>query len=102
MELKPGSRWRSAVCTAEVVVVRPPKAAVTLECGGQAMIALTAEKPEGLSPSPDHAAGTTVGKRYVDEEAGIEVLGSKAGQGSLSVDGRALALKEAKPLPSSD
>ena len=25
MELKPGSRWKSAVCPAEVVIVRPPK-----------------------------------------------------------------------------
>ena len=24
MELKPGSRWKSAVCDTEVVVVRPP------------------------------------------------------------------------------
>ena len=102
MELKPGSRWRSVVCTAEVVVVRPPKGAVSLECGGQPMIALTAERPEGLSPAADHSTGVTVGKRYVDEESGIEALGSKAGQGSLSVDGRPLTLKEAKPLPSSD
>jgi hypothetical protein len=25
MELKPGSRWKNAVCTAEVVIVRTPK-----------------------------------------------------------------------------
>ena len=43
-----------------------------------------------------------MGKRYVDEETGIEALVSKAGDGSLSIDGRVLNLKEAKALPSSD
>jgi hypothetical protein len=38
----------------------------------------------------------------VDEESGIEVLGAKAGKGSLAYDGRALMLKDAKPLPASD
>jgi hypothetical protein len=102
MELKPGSRWRSAVCSAEVVVVRPPKVAVVLECGGHPMTALSAERPEGLAISADHRAGVQLGKRYFDEETDLEALGSKAGEGSLSVDGRPLKLKEAKPLPSSD
>ncbi len=102
MQLKPGSRWKSAVDTSEVVVVRPPKTEVTLECGGHPMVALGEEPPAGLTPSPDFAAGTMVGKRYVDETSGIELLGSKAGAASLSVDGRAVTLKDAKPLPASD
>jgi hypothetical protein len=102
MELKPGSRWRSAVCTAEAVVVRPAKGAAVLECGGHPMTALTAPKPEGLALSPDHSGGVAVGKRYFDEETGLEVLASKPGAGSLAVNGRALQLREAKALPSSD
>jgi hypothetical protein len=102
MQLKPGSRWKSAVCTAEVVVVRPPTEDVTLECGGVPMIALHAARPEGLAVDPAHASGVTIGKRYTDAESGIEALGSKAGAGSLSVDGRPLGLKAAKALPSSD
>lgn len=102
MELKPGSRWKSAVCTTEVVVVRPPKGVISLECGGHPMLALTATAPEGLELSPDLSGGTAVGKRYFDEAAGIELLGSKAGKGTLTVDGRPLALKEAKALPASD
>lgn len=102
MELKPGSRWKSAVCTTEVVIVRPPKLPVSLECGGQPMVALADTAPAGLALSPDFAGGTSVGKRYFDEEAAIEVLGSKAGQGSLGADGRPLILKEAKALPASD
>lgn len=102
MELKPGSRWKSVVCTTEVVVVRPPKLPVSLECGGQPMVALAGEAPAGSTLSPAFSNGTSVGKRYFDEAAGIEVLGSKAGAGSLGVDGRVLAIKEAKALPASD
>ena len=102
MELKPGSRWKSAVCTTEVVIVRPPKVPVSLQCGGQPMVALADAAPQGLELSPDFAGGTSVGKRYFNEAAGIEVLGSKAGKGSLGVDGRALTIKEAKALPASD
>ena len=102
MELKPGSRWKSSVCTAEVVVVRPPKGDIVLECGGVSMIALAAEKPAGLSIDPKHAEGVQSGKRYFDEETGLEVLGSKAGEGSLSANGRPLQRREAKALPASD
>jgi hypothetical protein len=102
MQLKPGSRWKSAVCTTEAVVVRTPSAPVTLECGGQPMLAMTAERAAGLTPAADHAEGSLLGKRYFDEETGLEALCSKAGPGSLSVDGRPLRPKEAKKLPSSD
>jgi hypothetical protein len=102
MVLKPGSRWKSAVCHAEAVVVRPPNEPHILECGGHPMISSDLERPQGLALSPDHSAGVNVGKRYVDELTGIEVLGVKAGAGSLSLDGRPLKVKEAKPLPSSD
>jgi hypothetical protein len=102
MELKPGSRWKSAVCTTQVVVVRPPSQPAALECGGAAMLPLDAEDASGGSPTADTTGGTIAGKRYHDEASGIEVLGSKAGQGSLGIGGRPLALKEAKPLPSSD
>jgi len=102
MDLKPGSRWQSAVCNTEIVVVRPPKAAGELQCGGKAVLPLGAAPKAGAEPAPEFAAGTLVGKRYVDTESGVEVLGSKAGTGSLAFDGRALQLKEAKPLPASD
>jgi hypothetical protein len=102
MEFKPGSRWKSVVCNTEVVVVRPPKLAVSLECGGHPMTAAGSEVQPALALSADHSTGTHVGKRYYDEESGIELLGSKAGTGSLSVNGRPLKLKQAKPLPASD
>jgi hypothetical protein len=54
------------------------------------------------SPDASHNSGTLLGKRYADETIGLEVLCTKAGQGSLSLRDVALAIKEAKPLPSSD
>jgi hypothetical protein len=102
MELKPGSRWKSIPCASEVVVVRPPKSPVTLECGGHAMVAAGLAVTAGAELAEAHANGTAAGKRYFDEESGIEVLGAKPGKGSLAVDGRPLQLKEAKPLPASD
>jgi hypothetical protein len=102
MEIKPGSRWKSAVCEAQMVVVRPPKIAGELQCGGAAVIDLTDPATPTGAISPDHANGVLIGKRYTDEASGIEVLGAKAGAGSLAFDGRPLVLKEAKPLPASD
>ncbi len=102
MDLKPGSRWRSAVCDTEVVVVRPPSASAVLACGGHAMTPHGAERSAGLSLDAGHSAGSLLGKRYTDPESGLEALCSKPGAGSLSVDGRPLAMKEAKKLPSSD
>jgi hypothetical protein len=102
MDLKPGSRWKSAVCDTEVVVVRPPKAPVALECGGQPMIANAEAKPAGLSLSPDHSGGCQMGKRFADDETGLEVLCVKPGAGSLSIGGRPIGAKEAKKLPASD
>jgi len=102
MELKPGSRWKSAVCDTEVVVVRPPKSPVSLECGGHPMVAHAAAKPEGLAVSADHAGGTAMGKRFADEDSGMEVLCSKGGAGSLSINGQPILAKDAKKLPASD
>jgi hypothetical protein len=102
MELKPGSRWKSAVCDTELVVVRPPKTPVVLECGGHPVVAHSEAKPEGLILDEAHSAGSAAGKRFADEETGLEVLCSKAGAGSLSVGGRPIAAKEAKKLPASD
>ena len=102
MDLKPGSRWKSAVCDTEVVVVRPPKTPATLECGGYQMVPHAEPKPEGKAIAADFAEGSAAGKRYADEETGLELLCTRAGDGALAVDGRVLPVKGAKPLPSSD
>jgi hypothetical protein len=101
-QIKPGTRLRSALCTSEVMVVAAPKdAEVELHCGGAPMLELGAE-PTGGALSPDFAAGTQLGKRYVNEAGTLEVLCTKPGDGSLSSDGAALTIKGAKPLPASD
>ena len=46
--------------------------------------------------------GCQVGKRYVNADQSLEVLCIKPGQGTLAAGGEALAIKEAKKLPSSD
>jgi hypothetical protein len=56
----------------------------------------------GGAIDPAHGDGTQIGKRYADEDAGIEILCTKGGEGSLSIGDERLHLKDAKPLPSSD
>jgi hypothetical protein len=100
--MKPGTRLRSAVCATEVMVVAMPRdAEVELRCGGARMLDLSAERTAG-TPDPAFASGTQLGKRYVNEAGTLEVLCTKPGAGSLSAGGVALAMKGAKPLPSSD
>jgi hypothetical protein len=100
-QLKAGTRIQSAVCATEVMVIQAPKGEVELRCGGAPMLESGAEK-SGDAVDPGAAAGTQIGKRYVDADGTIELLCTKPGDGSLSLGGTALMLKEAKPLPASD
>jgi hypothetical protein len=102
MELKPGSRWKSAVCDTEVVVVRATAGEVALECGGHPMVAHAEAKPAGAAIDAAHAGGAQPGKRFADDVSGVEVLCTKGGAGSLSIGGRPIGAKEAKKLPASD
>jgi len=101
LDLKPGSRWKSAVCDAEIVVVKKQSAPIILECGAEAL------SPVRRREMPQHRLRLSMrpGPRSAnlrDEETGLEVLCSKTGAGSLSVAGRPLTLRDAKQLPSSD
>ena len=103
IDLTPGTKLASTVCLTEVIVVRPPTGAVSVECGGVAMVGAddAPAEPSG-DPAAGHAEGTPLGKRYHHEASGLELLCTRAGDGSLSVDGDPIPLKDAKPLPSSD
>lgn len=87
------------MCDIEVMVIRG--AEVVVECGGVPMG--EARPPERGPLNPGFAAGTLIGKRYVDAGGGtVELLCVKPGKGSLAIGGVALQVKDAKPLPASD
>jgi hypothetical protein len=102
MKLRPGQKLHSAVCDAQVVVVKAPADAVELGCGGAPLLE-DGQEADG-APELDASLGEApqLGKRYADDEVGLELLCTRAGAGALTVDGRPLLLKGAKPLPSSD
>ena len=87
MEIKAGSRLACPECTVELVVVRPPSAPVVLTCGGVEVVEAGADRPGG-GHADASGEGTLVGKRYADEETGLEVLCAKPGPGTLAADGR--------------
>jgi hypothetical protein len=99
MTITVGSRLRSAACDTEVIVVRAPEVAVQLSCGGYAM---SGDPGQGAGPAAGWDEGTLLGKRYVDEQTGLEVLCTRPGRGSLAAAGRALTIKAPKALPASD
>jgi hypothetical protein len=102
MKMAPGLRLRSAVCKTEIVVVRPPSQDVDLQCGGVSMVRVDDPDPLSGVPIDGQDQGSSLGKRYVNESVGLEVLCTKAGDGTLSLAGEVLEVKTPKPLPSSD
>ena len=82
VELKPGARFQSTVCSTEVIVVKGA-GEVDLTCGGAPMVASGTGEISG-SPSDDAAGGTQLGKRYGNADETIELLATKAGDGSLA------------------
>lgn len=101
MDLVVGSRVRSVACETELIVVRAPQGPADLRCGGAPMVALD-DPAQVVALAGEHAGGTLLGKRYEDVALGLEVLCTKPGAGSLAVGDRPLAVKAAKPLPTSD
>ncbi len=102
MELRPGLKLHSAVCDAQVVVVKAPPGGVEVGCGGAPMLEDGQQADGGTTLDASLGDGPLLGKRYADDELGLELLCTRAGTGALTVDGRPLLVKGAKPLPSSD
>lgn len=100
MQLRAGSKLQSAVCETQVIVVRVPSSDVELGCGGTLMIG--PDDTPGGALDPGMADGSLIGKRYADEELGLELLCTRGGAGTLTGNGVALTIKGAKPLPASD
>ena len=100
VELKPGARFQSTVCATEVIVVKGAGEA-DLTCGGAPMVAAGVADKRG-EPAGDAAGGTLLGKRYTDADGNVELLATKAGDGSLALRGSPLEVAQAKTLPASD
>lgn len=103
MKLRAGQTLSSPVDTTTVVVVRAPSVDVDVTCAGVALYDARAKSaaPEAAA-DPDQMGGTQLGKRYADDDLGLELLVTKPGKGTLAVNGAPLSLKSAKPLPASD
>lgn len=98
--LKAGSRFKSAVCDTQVMVIKAPPGEHTLQCGGADVIAPTATGSGTLDAVL--SGDTLIGKRYVNADESVELLCTKGGKGSLVFNGTAMEVKQAKQLPSSD
>ena len=99
-KIKAGIRLNSAVCQTQIMALRVPDDELEITCGG---VLMSAQKSTGKSEISDAlAGGTLVGKRYVDEGETMEFLCTRSGKGNLQANGVALAVKQAKALPSSD
>ena len=81
------------------MALRLPSVELEISCGGAPM---QIGDPAELSAMSGDNTGTLVGKRYVDEGETMEFLCTRGGEGSVSVNGIALGVKQAKQLPSSD
>ena len=99
--LKVGQRLKSIVCSTEIMVIAAPDGEIQLTCGG-AQMKDGDDNAEGGSVHPDHASGSTIGKRYVSKAGDLEILCVKPGEGSLAVGDVALSLKDTKKLPKTD
>jgi hypothetical protein len=102
MQLRPGLRLESATCDTQVVVVKAPKDVddVDVRCGGQPMCEIGAGGDRAAIVGEGEP--TLLGKRYADDELGLELLCTQGGAGALSIGDTPLLVKGAKPLPSSD
>ncbi|GAC70364.1 hypothetical protein [Gordonia soli] len=99
MKPTPGTALFSPVDTTSVVVIRWDAADVEITVDGSPM---TEAAPEAPGDAPRSGGATQLGKRYTTEDGSIEVLCTKPGAGALAVDGVALGIKTASPLPASD
>ncbi|CAJ1500598.1 hypothetical protein [[Mycobacterium] burgundiense] len=82
--------------------MKPPNGPGEIRCGGVPMLGPNETAPTGVVLSEDAQDGTLLGKRYVCDGSGLEVLCTKAGAGSLAFEDTPLVQQGAKPLPPSD
>ena len=102
VKFRAGQQLVSAVDGTAVIVIKAPAAECTVTCGGVTMATAGDGPVTGAEPNPSFMGGTQIGKRYVDDADTIQLLCTKAGDGTLALDGQPLLIQAAKPLPASD
>lgn len=102
MKLSVGQSLASTVDATTVIVIRAPATEVSVTCGGPEMRDGTGDASQDGIADPTQQDGTLIGKRYAAAEVGVELLCTKAGTGTLALDGVPLPVRTPKPLPSSD
>jgi hypothetical protein len=103
MKPRVGQTLTSPVDSTTVIVVRAPGVELDITCAGVPLWDAKSgtPAPEGTA-DPAQLGGSLLGKRYADDELGLELLCTKGGEGTIAVDGTPLPLRDAKPLPASD
>ena len=93
MKPRPGQVLASTVDSTTVIVVRAPDGEIDLTCAG---VEMWDPRGGGAGPAgeadPAQLTGTQLGKRYADEQTGLELLCTKPGQGTIAVNGVPLPL----------
>jgi hypothetical protein len=103
MKLRAGQQIASTVDATRMIVVRAPGDDLAVTCAGTEMVdAKQVSSAASGTADPGQLSGTLLGKRYADDELGLELLCTKPGEGTVAVNGTALELKQSKPLPASD
>jgi hypothetical protein len=102
VQLRAGMQLESAVSPARVIILKAQREDVEVCCGGKPMVTPESKTGQDAVPAADDGSGLVLGKRYQYEALDLEFLCTRAGAGELTVNGEPFALKEAKPLPSSD
>jgi len=74
MVVKPGMRLKSQVDAAEFMVVRAPKDDLDLACGGSPLVVASEAGDKIGEPVAPFNEGSLLGKRYADEDLGLELL----------------------------
>jgi hypothetical protein len=97
--LKVGARLRAQNSSCEVIVIKGSDDGAALLCAGVEMLA---SGPAGGVAQLTDGPVIALGKRYTDDDTGVEVLCTKPGIGPLALGGHELTLKAPKPLPASD
>ena len=83
VKFRAGQQLVSAVDSTAVIVIKAPAAECTVTCGGIVM-ATAGEPVTAAEPDPALMGGTQIGKRYVDDADTIQLLCTKAGDGTLA------------------